>query len=115
MADHDIFVSADIPADQVRAVIETELGASFKASDDPDPIHALATGAIKVFFHDSHDFEDDHDFAVTQYRYWISVHDAARNEQRQLAAAEQIFDALKTRGWPAMLSFNLQGHLAVHP
>lgn len=76
MADHDIFVSARRP-DEVRAAIETEPGASFSASEDPGSFHALVTGAIKVFFHDSH--------------------------------------ALKARGWPVMLSFNLQGHLAVHP
>jgi len=114
VADHDIFVSAPRP-DEVRAVIETELAASFTASQDPDPVPALVTGATKVFFHDSHEFEDDRDFAVTQYRYWISVHDSASNEQRQLATAKRIFNALKARGWPVMLSFNLQGHIAVHP
>jgi hypothetical protein len=114
MADHDIFVSAG-RTDEVRAVIETELGAAFSASDDPDAMQALMTGATKVFFHDSHDLEDDHDFAVTRYRYWVNVHDSARNEQDQFVVAERIFDAVKARGWPAMLSFNLQGHIALHP
>jgi hypothetical protein len=71
LADHDVFVSAPHP-DEVRAAIETELGASFSANEDPDPVHALVTGATKVFFHDSHEFEDDRDFAVTQYRCWIA-------------------------------------------
>jgi hypothetical protein len=79
------------------------------------PVPALATGTTKVFFHDSHAFEDDHDFAVSRYRYWISVKDSARNEQRQLAVAQRISDAVKAEGWPAMLSFDLQGSIAVCP
>jgi hypothetical protein len=68
-----------------------------------------------VFFHDSHDFEDDRDFTVTRYRYWISVHDSARDEQRQLATAQRIFDAVKAQTWPVMLSFNLQGNIDRYP
>ena len=115
MADHDIFVSAERPADEVRAVIEAELRTAFSPSDEPDPVPALVTATTKVFFHDSHEFEDDQDFAVSRYRYWINVHDANRDEQRQLAVAQQIFDAVKAQTWPAMLSFNLQGSIAVYP
>lgn len=115
MTDHDILVSDKPPARQVRAVIEAELETAFQPSEDPDPIPALVTGTTKVFFHDSHDFEDDHDFAMTRYHYWISVHDSARDEQRQLAIAQRIFDAVKAQTWPVMLSFNLQDSVAVYP
>jgi hypothetical protein len=115
VTEHDIFVSAEPPADEVRAVIEAELGATFSASEDPDPVPALVTGATQVFFYDSHEFEDDRDFTVSRYRYWISVHDSARDQQRQLAVAQRIFDAVKAQGWPAMLSFDLQGNIAVYP
>jgi hypothetical protein len=78
-------------------------------------VPALAAGSTKVFFHDSHAFEDDAGFPVSRYRYWVSVHDADRDEERQLATAQRIFDAVKAKGWPAMLSFDLQGSLAVYP
>jgi hypothetical protein len=115
LTDHDIFVSAERPADEVRAVIEAELRTPFTASDDPHPVPALVTATTKVFFYHSHRFEDDRDFAVSRYRYWINVHDATRDEQRQLAVAQQIFDAVKAQTWPFMLTFNLQGSLAVYP
>jgi hypothetical protein len=51
-----------------------------------------------VFFHDSHPFEDDTDFAVSRYRYWVNVEDSARDQQRQLAIAQRVFDAVKARG-----------------
>ena len=115
MADHDIFVSAERPADEVRAVIEAELRTAFTASDEPEPVPALVTATTKVFFHNSHEFGDDQHFAVSRYRYWINVHDGARDERRQLAVAQQIFDAVKAQAWPVMLSFNLQGNIAVYP
>lgn len=115
MTEHDVFVSTEQPAEEVRAVIETELGTAFGASEEPDPVPALAIGTTEVFFHDSHAFEDDYEFAVSRYRYWISVEDSARDEERQLAVAQRVFDAMKAQDWPAMLSFDLQGSIAVHP
>jgi hypothetical protein len=115
MTEHDVFVSAERPAGVVRAVIEAALGTAFRPSQDPDPVPALAIGTTKVFFHDSHPFEDDADFAVSRYRYWVSVEDSARDEDRQFAIARQVFDSVKTEGWPVMLSFGLQGSLAVYP
>jgi hypothetical protein len=115
MTEHDIFVSTNSPAAVVRANIEAALGIAFKASQDAEPVPALAIGTTKVFFHDSHLFEDDQDFAVSRYRYWVSVEDSARDEERQLAIAQQVFDAMKAERWPVMLSFDLQGSLAVYP
>lgn len=37
MTEHDIFVLAQRPANEVRAVIEAELGTAFNPSGDPDP------------------------------------------------------------------------------
>jgi hypothetical protein len=48
--------------------------------------------------HESHRFEDDVDFAVSRYRYWVSVHDSARNTGRQLAVAQRVFDAAMAQG-----------------
>jgi hypothetical protein len=115
MTEHDIFVSTDSPAGVVRAVIEAALGTAFKASQDAEPVPVLVIGTTRVFFHDSHLFEDDQDFAVSRYRCWVSVEDSARDAERQLAIAQQVFDALKAEGWPVMLSFDLQGSLAVYP
>jgi hypothetical protein len=115
MNDHDVFVSGEAPAEVVRAVIEMALGAAFGPSEEPEPVPALIAGATKVFFHDDHPFEDDTGFAVSRYRYWISVRDSARDEVRQLAVARKVFDAVKAAGWPAMLSYGLQGHIAVYP
>ena len=115
MNDHDVFVSGEAPADAVRAVIETALGTAFRLSQDPEPVPALAAGATKVSFHDDHPFEDDTGFAASRYRYWISVRDSARDEERQLAVARKVFDAVKKAGWPAMLSYGLQGNLAIYP
>jgi hypothetical protein len=115
MNDHDVFVASGAPADAVRAVIETALGAAFTPSEDSESVPALVAGATKVFFHDDHPFEDDTGFAVSRYRYWISVRDSARDEGRQLAVARKIFDAVKSAGWPAMLSYGLQGSLTIYP
>lgn len=115
MTEHDVFVSTERPANEVRAVIETELGTAFRASEEPDPVPALAIRTTKVFFHDSHSFEDDHEFAVSRYRFWISVEDSARDEERQLAVAQRVFDAMKAHGWSVMLSFDLQDSIAVYP
>jgi hypothetical protein len=68
-----------------------------------------------VFFRDSHPFEDDVDFPVSRYRYWVSVQDSARDEGRQLAVAQRVFDAVKAAGWPVLLSHGLQGTGATHP
>lgn len=115
MTQHDVFVATECPAPAIRATIETALGAAFTPSQDLEPVPALAIGTTKVFFHDGHPFEDDAGFAVSQYRYWVSVEDSARDEDRQLAIARRVFDAAKAEGWPAMLSFDLQGNLAVYP
>ena len=115
MTQHDIFVGTEYPDAVVRAVIEAALGTAFQPSQDPEPVPALTIGPTKVFFHDSHPFEDDADFAVSRYRYWVSVEDSARDQQRQLAIAQRVFDAVKAEGWPTMLSFGLQGNLAVYP
>jgi hypothetical protein len=115
MTEHDVFVSGEPPAEVVRAVIEAALGSAFGLSEDPDPVSALGVGTTKVFFHDDHPFEDDADFPVSRYRYWISVEDSARDEERQLDVARQIFDVMKAEHWPAMLSYGLQGSLAIHP
>ena len=115
MTQHDVFVATDCPGSAVRATIEVALGAAFKPSQDAEPVPALAIGTTKVFFHDGHPFEDDVDFAVSQYRYWVNIHDSARDENRQLAIARRVFDAVVAEGWSALLSFGLQGNLAVHP
>ena len=115
MNDHDVFVAAGCPATMVRAVIEAALGPVFTPGQGPEPVPALAAGTTKVFFHDSHPFDDDTDFAVSRYSYWISVHDSARNTDRQLAIARRVFDAMKAQGWPAMLSYGLQGNIALYP
>ena len=86
--------------------------APFKPSQDPELVLALIAGATRVFFHDDHQFEDDTGFAVSRYQYWVSVKDSGRNEERQLAVAERVFDAVRASGWPAMLSYGLQGNLA---
>src|SRR5258707_1661616 len=101
MTQHDVFVATEYPAPVVRAVIEVALGTAFQPSHGPEPVPALTIGPTKVFFHDSHPFEDDADFAVSRYRYWVNVEDSAR----QLAIAQRVFDAVKAEGWPAMLSF----------
>lgn len=113
--EHDVYVAAESPAIVVRAVIEAALGATFSPSQDPQPVPVLATGTTMVFFHDSHPFEDDKDFPVSRYTYWVSVRDAARNPDRELAIARLVFDAVKARDWPAMLSFGTQGNIALHP
>lgn len=115
MTEHDVFVSGDGPADVVREFIEAALGAAFRPSQDTEPVLALAAGTTKVFFHDEHPFEDDAGFPVSRYRYWVSVEDSTRNEERQLAVARQVFDAVKAEGWSAMLSYGLQGNLAMYP
>lgn len=115
MNEHDVFVSGEAPADIVRGVIEMALGAAFRPSQDPEPVPALITGATKVFFHGDHPFEDDTGFAVSRYRYWVSVRDSGRDEERQLAVARKVFDAVRAAGWPALLSYGLQGNLAIYP
>jgi hypothetical protein len=115
MNDHDVFVAAGCSGGAVRAAIEAALGASFGQGQGSDPVPVLAVGTTMVVFHGSHPFEDDVDFAVSRYRYWVSVHDSARNSGRQLAVAQRVFDAAKAQGWPVMLSFGVQGHIAVCP
>jgi hypothetical protein len=115
MNEHDVFVSGEAPAEMVRAVIETALDTAFTRSQDPESIPALISGATKVFFHDDHPFEDDSGFAVSRYRYWVSVRDSDRDEERQLAVARKVFEAVKAAGWPALLSYGLQGSLATYP
>ncbi len=52
---------------------------------------------------------------MSRYRYWVNVHDSARNAEGQLAIARRVFNAMEARGWPVMLSFGTQGNLAVYP
>lgn len=115
MNEHDVFISGEASADVLRTIIETALGADFRSSEDPEPVPALIAGVTKVFFHDDHPFEDDTGFPVTRYRYWVSVKDSGRDEVRELAVAWKIFDVVKAVGWPVMLSYGLQGHLATYP
>ena len=115
MTEHDVFVSGEASESAVRAVIEAALGATFRPSQDPEPVPALTVGATKLFFRGDHPFEDDTNLPVSRYRYWVSVEDSGRDEERQAAVASQVFDAVKAEGWPAMLSYGLQGSLAVYP
>ncbi|HEV2373035.1 MAG TPA: hypothetical protein VGS19_12785 [Streptosporangiaceae bacterium] len=114
-SEHDIFIDTSEPPATVRDVIAGALGGAFQPSLDPEPVPALAVGATKVFFHDSHPFEDDTDFPASRYRYWVSVEDSARDDSRQLAVAQRVFDAVKAAGWPSLLSYDLQGFIAQHP
>lgn len=114
MTDHDLFITAADPA-EVREVIAATLGAPFQPSQDTEPVPALAVGTTKVFFHDSHPFEDDTDLPVSRYQYWVSVEDSSYDEDHQLAIAQRIFDAIKATGWPVLLSYGLQGSIATHP
>jgi hypothetical protein len=68
-----------------------------------------------VFFRDSHQFEDDADFPVSRYQYWVNVQDSGHDENRQLEVARRVFDAARTAGWPALLSYAVQRSIAVHP
>lgn len=115
MNEHDVFVAAECPAFVVRAAIEAALGATFTLSQDPEPVPALVTGTAMVFFHDSHPFEDDADFPVTRFTYWINIRDTGKDAERQLAIAWRVFRAVKGEGWSAMLSYGTQGHLALYP
>jgi hypothetical protein len=115
VTEHDVFVSGEVPATAVRAVIAAALGTMFRSSHDPEPVPALAVGGTKVFFHDDRPFDDDADFPVSRYRYWVSVEDSDRDEERQAAVASRVLGALKAQGWPVMLSHGLQGNLAVYP
>jgi len=115
MNEHDVFVAAERPAGEVRAVIETGLGTAFRPAQDPDMVPVLVAGTTTVFLFDGHSFEDDVDFPVSRYRYWINIRDSARNSERQLAVARQVFDAARAQGWPAMLSFGTQGNIAIDP
>jgi hypothetical protein len=71
MNEHDVFVANERPAAEVRAVTEAALGAAFTPGQGPEPATFLATGTTMVFFEDSHSSEDDTDFPVTKYRYWV--------------------------------------------
>lgn len=115
MNHHDVFIAAVQPAPAVRAAIADALGAAFQPSLDPEPVPVLAVGPTKVFFHDSHHFEDDADFPVSRYRYWVNVQDSGHDENRQLEVARRVFDAARTAGWPALLSYAVQRSIAVHP
>jgi hypothetical protein len=115
MNEHDVFVEAGCPAPVVRAVIEAALGAAFRPGEGTEPAAVLATGSTMVFFYDSHPFEDDVDFPVTRYRYWVNIRDTVRNTERQLVIARRVFDAVTAGGWPAMLSYGTQGNLAIYP
>ncbi|HEV2375997.1 MAG TPA: hypothetical protein VGS19_27990 [Streptosporangiaceae bacterium] len=115
MTPHDVFIAATDPAAEVREVIATALGAAFEPSRDVEPVPVLAVGPTQVFFHDSHPFEDDVDLPVSRYRYWVSVQDTGRDEDRQLAIAQRVFDAIKETGRPVLLSYGLQVTIATHP
>jgi hypothetical protein len=115
MTPHDVFIATGDPATAVQGVIATALGTRFQPSQELEPIPALAVDTTSVFFHDGHPFEDDVNFPVSRYRYWVSVQDSARDEDRQLAIAKRVFDAVKASGWPVLLSHGLQGTMASHP
>jgi hypothetical protein len=115
MTEHDLFIAADDQAGAVEDVIAAALNGTFHLSQDAEPVPVLAIGTTKVFFHRSHEFDDDVDLPASRYRYWVSVEDSARDETRQLAVASQIFDAIKKTGRPVLLSYGLQGSIARHP
>lgn len=114
-ADDEVFIAGNQTANEVQQAIESGLGEKFEPSADPDPVPALGVGRTHVFFHSHHDFEDDTDLPLTQYQYWVSVHDTERDEQRQLAVAQRVFDAARAAGWKTLLTHDLQGVIARHP
>jgi hypothetical protein len=114
-ADDDVFIAGNQPASEVQQAIEKALGEKFTASADPDPLPALSVGRTHVFFHSDHHFDDDTDLPFSQYRYWVSVHDTERDEQRQILVARRVFDAVRDAGWKALLAHDLQALIARHP
>jgi hypothetical protein len=106
MNDHDVFVAAHSDATVVRAAIDTALGATFAPGHGTQPIPTLATCTTLVFFHDRHPLEDDADFAVTRYTYWINIHDSTRNADCHLATAAR----LRGRDGPRLASHALLRH-----
>jgi hypothetical protein len=114
-ADDEVFIAGSQTASEIQQTIEAALGEQFVPSADPDPVPALGVGRTHAFFHTVRDFEDDTDLPLTQYQYWVSVHDTERDEQRQLAVAQRIFDAARAAGWKALLTHDLQGVIARHP
>jgi hypothetical protein len=58
LTEHDVCVSAEHPASEVRAVIEAKPGTAFRASQEPDRVPAPAIRAAKAFIRNSHAFEE---------------------------------------------------------
>lgn len=87
MNEHEVFIAAKCPASVVRAAIEAALGATFTLGHDAEPVAALVTGTTMVFFHDSHPFEDDADFPVTRFTYWVNIRDSARTRSASSRSA----------------------------
>jgi hypothetical protein len=114
-ADDDVFIAGDEPAAEVQQAIAVALGEEFAPSTDPEPVPAIGVGPTLVFFHDEHDFDDDRDLRFSRYRYWVSVHDTQRDEERQLAVARRVFDAATAAGWNSLLTHDLQVLIARHP
>lgn len=112
----DLLVGTDEPLNAVTAVIERALGGTFTDRGAySEPAH-LAYDRTDIYAGPHH--FDDGDLQApdgapleihSRYPYWMEVRDVDRDQDRQLATARQIYDALKTIGrWKLVLADDMQ-------
>ena len=46
---------------------------------------------------------DDGRLSVSRHRYWMNIHDLARDAEHQLAIPRRVFNAMAAEGWRCRL------------
>jgi hypothetical protein len=112
----DLFVGTSESADAVIAALEHAFGASFTRPPGEDPY--LPLGHVTLYAGGHH--QDDEEIKGSdgswrwrplrsEYPHRVEVRDLDHDVDRQLAAARQVFDALKATGrWKLALVDNVQ-------
>ena len=112
----DLLVGTEEPLSAVIAIIEHALGETFTGPGaHGEPAH-LAHDRADIYAGPHH--FDDGDLQApdgtplglhSQYPHWVEVRDLDRDQDRQLATARQLYEALKAIGkWKLVLADDMQ-------
>jgi hypothetical protein len=112
----DLLVSTDEPLSAVTSVIEQALGGIFTDPSTDDGQAHLAYDRTDIYAGPHH--FDDGDLEASDgtplqlhshYPHWVEVRDLDRDQDRQLATARRLYEALKAAGkWKLVLADDMQ-------
>jgi hypothetical protein len=113
-----VFVGGAFDVDEAASVVGRRLGGEFSSGPDGDLLMMLGSVAVNSGPHEFDDgdvtYDDGRDVLLAaRFPIWFEVRDLDKDYARQNQIALEIFEAVRSKGWRAVATDDLQTLLAV--